>query len=62
MYSFEVGTDVGKAGWKSAVTVEDCIVGGELHAAVQRQPSWSLEERSRALKAPDSDYSCVSSM
>jgi hypothetical protein len=37
---------VGKAGWKSAVTVEDCIVGGELHAAGLRQPSWSLEERS----------------
>jgi hypothetical protein len=30
---------VGKAGWKSAVTVEDCIVGGELHAAGLRRPS-----------------------
>jgi hypothetical protein len=37
---------VGKVGWKNAVTVEGCIVGGELHAAGLRQPSWSLDERS----------------
>ena len=57
-YTFEAGTDVEKARWKSAATVEGCIVGGELHAAGLRQLSWSLDGgKPPLLRASDS--SCV---